>query len=79
MSAKQAKRRSRQASDDSAVEDRSAPSRPLPPPIKPHSRLLVFLLLAWVAWIVVLLLLFFKTVYPHRDMPQQLPHPSAPF
>jgi hypothetical protein len=36
------------------------------PPLKPHGRMFVFLCVVFAAWLIVLLVMFFTTVYPYR-------------
>ena len=39
---------------------------PFPPPLKPRRKMFILLLLAFLAWVGLLLGLYFKTVYPMR-------------
>jgi len=43
---------------------------PIPPepPLKPRRKLFVALLIAMALWILLLLILYMTTVYPHRDL-----------
>jgi hypothetical protein len=67
-------RRERKPSDAKAPSSAPpAPSSPPPAirPFKPHPALFAVLMLLFVIWVSILLIMYFKTVYPHR-------HPARP-
>ena len=41
---------------------------PAPPPLKPRPKVFWVLFCAWIVWAGVLLVLYFKTVYPYRNV-----------
>ncbi len=47
------------------------------PPLKPHPKLFLALLILFTLWIGVLLFLYFKTVYPSRHTPASTPTSST--
>ena len=48
------------------IETDSAPPVKFKPPLKPQKRLLIALSVLFAAWVVFLLILYFKTTYPIR-------------
>ncbi len=68
MSSKQRPKADAPAPADAAAKA-AAPetdSQAWPEPFKAHPRLFVLLLLAWAAWMAVLLMLYFQVAYPNH-------------
>lgn len=42
------------------------PAADFKPPLKPHKKTLIALLILFTAWVIFLLILYFKTTYPLR-------------
>jgi len=55
----------------------SAAGEPFPPPLKPRRTMFFLLLLAFLAWVGLLLGLYFKTVYPMRHPKSEPPALAA--